>query len=252
MRFQGKTVIVTGASAGIGHAAALQLAAKGASVVLGARRQDRLEELAGRITDGGGQAAWLAGDVGDEAYAAALVDLARTRFGGLDLAFNNAGLLGELRPATEMSLTAWNDVIRTNLTAAMLGAKHQIPAMLGQPGAAMLLTSSFVGHTVGVPGMAGYAASKAGMIGLMQVLAAEYGPQGLRINALLPGGTDTDMARQFADSEEARTGVAELHALKRMADPEEIAQTALFLLSGDAAFVTGAAILADGGISITR
>lgn len=252
MRFEGKCALITGASAGIGRAAALQLAAEGASVVLAARRGDRLEELARLIAASGGQAASLAGDVGDEAYAAALVDLARVRFGGLDLAFNNAGTLGELLPATEMSLSAWDHVIRTNLTAAMLGARYQIPAMLGRPGAAMLMTSSFVGHTVGVPGMAAYAASKAGLIGLTQVLAAEYGPQGLRVNAILPGGTDTDMARSFADTEEARTGVAELHALKRMATPDEIARTAVFLLSQDAGFVTGTAMFADGGVSVTR
>ncbi len=252
MRFDGKCALVTGASAGIGRAAALQLAAEGAALVLAARRGEALEGLAEEIRAEGGQAVWRAGDVGDETYAAALVDLAQTTFGGLDLAFNNAGTLGQMCPVTEMPLDAWADVIRTNLTAAMLGAKHQIPAMLGRDGCAIVLTSSFVGHTVGVPGMAAYAASKSGMIGLTQVLAAEYGPQGLRVNALLPGGTDTDMARTFADTEEARVGVAQMHALKRMATPEEIAQTALFLLSDAARFVTGTALFADGGISITR
>lgn len=252
MRFDGKCALVTGASAGIGRAAALQLAAEGGALVLAARRGDKLEDLARQITDGGGRAVWLAGDVGDEGYAAALVDLARTSFGGLDLAFNNAGILGDMQPVTDLSLDTWEEVLRTNLTAAMLGAKHQIPAMLGREGCAIVMTSSFVGHTIGIPGMAAYAAAKAGMIGLTKVLAAEYGPQGLRVNALLPGGTDTDMARAFADTEEARTGVADLHALKRMATPEDIAQTALFLLSDEARFVTGAALLADGGVSITR
>ena len=252
MRFDGKCALVTGASAGIGRAAALQLAAEGGALVLAARRGDKLEDLARQITDGGGRAVWLAGDVCDEGYAAALVDLARTSFGGLDLAFNNAGILGNMQPVTDLSLDTWDEVLRTNLTAAMLGAKHQIPAMLGREGCAIVMTSSFVGHTIGIPGMAAYAAAKAGMIGLTKVLAAEYGPQGLRVNALLPGGTDTDMARSFADTEEARTGVADLHALKRMATPEDIAQTALFLLSDEARFVTGAALLADGGVSITR
>ncbi|WP_306113317.1 MULTISPECIES: SDR family oxidoreductase [unclassified Roseovarius] len=252
MRFEGKSALITGASAGIGRAAALQLAAEGAAVILGARRGEYLSDLAEEIIAKGGKAVWLAGDVGEEDYAVALVDLACKSFGGLDLAFNNAGILGDLLPATEMPKAEWDLVIRTNLTSAMLGAKHQIPAMLGRPGAAILMTSSFVGHSLGVPGMAAYAASKAGMIGLTQVLAAEYGPQGLRINAILPGGTDTAMARSFADTEEARTGVEELHALKRMATPEEIARTAVFLLSSDAQFVTGAAILADGGISVTR
>lgn len=252
MRFKDKCVLVTGASAGIGRATALQLAAEGASVVLGARRGPLLQDVTDEITRGGGRAAYLAGDVTDEGYAADLVALAQADFGRLDGAFNNAGSLGQLGPLTEMPLTEWEHTLRSNLTSAMLGAKHQIPAMLTGNGGAVVMTSSFVGHSVGMPGMAAYAAAKAGMVGLIQVLASEYGPQGIRVNALLPGGTDTDMARSFADTDEARAGVAALHALRRIATPQETARAAAFLLSEEASFVTGAAMLADGGVSITR
>ena len=252
MRFEGKCVLITGASSGIGRATALELAAEGASLVLGARRGDLLRELCDDISKRGGKAVSLAGDVIEETYASDLVALARSEFGGLDAAFNNAGTLGDMKPLTDTSLRAWDHTINTNLTSAMLGAKYQIPALLGRKGAAILMTSSFVGHTVGVPGMAAYAASKAGMIGLTKVLAAEYGPMGIRVNALLPGGTDTDMSRSFADTDEAQEAVAGLHALKRIAAPSEIARTAAFLLSDAASFVTGEAMLADGGVSVSR
>jgi NAD(P)-dependent dehydrogenase (short-subunit alcohol dehydrogenase family) len=247
-----KVAIVTGASSGIGRATAKLFAEEGARVVVAARRQAELDALADEIRDAGGEAAALAGDIGDETYARALVDLAVKRFGGLDVAFNNAGAVGEMGAASQISLDTWRTALDTNLTGAFLGAKYQIPAMLERGGGSIVFTSSFVGHTAGMPGMAAYAASKAGMIGLMQVLAAEYGSQGIRVNALLPGGTDTPGAKASIETPEARAFVEGLHALKRLARPEEIAQTALYLASDASSFTTGTAILADGGVSINR
>jgi NAD(P)-dependent dehydrogenase (short-subunit alcohol dehydrogenase family) len=146
----------------------------------------------------------------------------------------------------------WDDTLEVNLTSAFLGAKHQIPAMLQSGGGSVIFTSTFVGYTVGFPGMAAYAASKAGLVGLAQALAAEFGPQGIRVNALLPGGTDTPMAHAMNATPEMLAHVAGLHALKRIAQPEELARAALFLASDAASFVTGSAMLVDGGISITR
>lgn len=249
MGLNGKTLIITGASSGIGAAAATLCAAEGANVVLGARRADRLDALVAEIQDAGGIAAALAGDVGDARYAAALVALAQDRFGGLDGAFNNAGITGEMSPLPHMHEDTWDAVIRTNLTSAFHAAKHQIPALQQRGGGALVFTSSFVGHTIGLPGMGAYAATKAGLIGLTQVLAAEHGPENIRVNALLPGGTLTEMA---GNDPQAHEWVRGLHALKRMAEPEEIAQAALFLLSDQASFVTGTAMLADGGNSICK
>lgn len=249
----GKTVLITGASSGIGRAAARLFTAEGAAVVLTARRAGPLEALAAELRRDGGQAIALAGDVGDEAHARRLVDRAVTTFGGLDAAFNNAGTLGALGATTSITLDDWQDTLRTNLTAAFLGAKHQIPALMASRGrGSLVFTGTFVGHTAGFPGAAAYAASKAGLIGLVQALATEFGPQGLRVNALLPGGTDTPMGRQMNPTEEALASVAGLHALKRLAQPEEIAQAALFLVSGRASFMTGTAMLVDGGVSINR
>lgn len=249
MRLQNKTIIVTGASSGIGESAAGLLAAEGANVVLGARREDLLKKNAERIREAGGRAVHLAGDVEEEDYARDLVRLAVSEFGGLDGAFNNAGTVGDMGPAVEMSIENWNSVVSTNLTSAFFAAKYQVPALKDGGGGSLVFTSSFVGHTIGFPGMGAYAAAKAGLVGLAQVLAVEHGAEGIRANALLPGGTKTAMAPQDADSQAFIKG---LHALKRMAEPSEIAAAAVFLLSDEASFVTGTAMLADGGNSICK
>jgi NAD(P)-dependent dehydrogenase (short-subunit alcohol dehydrogenase family) len=249
----GKTAIITGASAGIGYATAKLFAHEGATVVAAARRQPELDALVAEIVEAGDSAVALAGDVKDEAFAKALVELATSEFGGVDIAFNNAGTLGKLGTSVpDMSLDDWQNTIAISLSSAFLGAKYQIPAMLKRNGGSLIFTSSFVGHTVGFPQTAAYAASKAGLIGLTQALAAEYGPQKIRVNALLPGGTDTPMGRTFADTPEAIAFVKSLHALKRIAAPEEIANSALYLASDLSSFTTGTALLADGGVSINR
>ena len=247
-----KVAIVTGASSGIGYATAKLFAQEGAKVVIGARRGVELDALVDEITLAGGDAVALVGDVKDETFAKALVELAITHFGGLDVAFNNAGTIGEMGATPDVSLSGWEDTIKTNLTSAFLGAKYQIPAMLKRGGGSLIFTSTFVGYSVGLPGMAAYAASKAGLIGLTQALASEFGAKGIRANALLPGGTDTPMGRAFANTPEALAFVQSLHALKRMAMPDEIAKSALYLASDASSFTTGSALLADGGVSINR
>ncbi len=249
---EGKTAIITGASSGIGRAAAQLFCREGAAAIVTARSRDALTELVSDIDKQGGIAIAMAGDIRDEEFAQTLVDRAVTELGGLDIAFNNAGTLGAMGPVTEVSSDGWRDTLDTNLTSAYLGAKHQIPAMLERGGGSLIFTSTFVGHTAGMPGMAAYAASKAGLIGLAQVLAAEYGPQGIRANALLPGGTDTPMGQSVANTPEMEDFVAGLHALKRIAQPEEIAEAALYLASDRASFVTGTSLLVDGGVSINR
>lgn len=246
-----KVAIVTGASSGIGHATALRYAQAGAKVVVGARRRDELDRLVATIARSGGEAVALPGDVSSEAYARALVETATATFGRLDIAFNNAGILGSATSVTDLSLADWTRVMDTNLTSGFLCAKHQLPALLETRGS-MIFTSSFVGYTIGMPQKPAYAATKAGLIGLTKALAAEYGPRGVRVNALLPGGTDTPMARDFGDNPEVVAFVNGMHALKRQAQPDEIAQAALFLASDMASFVTGTAMLVDGGVSIAK
>ncbi len=251
-RLESKVALITGASSGIGYATARLFAAEGARLVVGARRQAELDQLVAEITASGGEAVALAGDVRSESYAQALVDLAVQRYGRLDVAFNNAGTLGEGGESTGVSEAGWNDTLAINLTGAFLGAKHQIAQMLKHGGGSVIFTSTFVGSTFSFPGMAAYAASKSGLIGLTQTLAAEFGPQGVRVNAVLPGAVDTDMFREKNGSPEAQGFITALHALKRVGKPEELARAVLYLASDDASFVTGTASLVDGGISITR
>lgn len=250
----GKVAIVTGASSGIGRATARLFAEEGARVVVTARRQAELDMLVAQIEEAHGQAVAVAGDAKDEALAKLVVDMAVRRFGGLDIAFNNAGTIGEMAPVQDLTLTDWRNTLDTNLTSAFLGAKYQVPAMIERGGGSLIFTSTFVGHTAGMPGMAAYAASKAGLIGLTQVLAAELGPKGIRANAILPGGTDTPMSITNAPgaTPEVLAFVEGLHALKRMAKPEEIARSVLHLASDASSFVTGTAFLVDGGVSINR
>ena len=238
-----KVAIITGASSGIGRAAALLFAEEGAAVVLNARGEEALQMLAAEIETKGGKAVAVAGDVSEEETHRRMVDAAVSRFGGLDLAFNNAGAVGPYKPLVDVALSEWQRTIDTNLTSAFLGAAAQIPVMLERGGGSIIFTSTFVGTSVGIPGMGAYAASKAGLMGLVKGITADYGAQGIRANALLPGGTDTPAAGDAAQKEWA----AGLHALKRFADPEEIARAALFLASPMASFVAGSALYADGG-----
>lgn len=247
-----KVAIITGASSGIGRAIALLFAAEGARLVLTARREPCLDDVVREIAAAGGQAVAFDGDIRDEATSRRVVELALKRFGGLDIAFNNAGTLGEMGPTVDISLDGWNRTLETNLSAAFLGAKYQLPALIERGGGSLIFTSTFVGIAAGMPGLAAYAASKAGLVGLTRALAVEHGAAGIRVNALLPGGTDTPMGRTIADSPEALEFVAGLHALKRLARPEEIAHSALYLASEASSFTTGSTLFVDGGVSINR
>jgi len=251
-RFSNKVVLVTGASSGIGEATARLLAAEGARLVLSGRRTGALATLCAEIAATGGEAEAVPGDVRDEEVAQALVRTAEARFGGLDMAFNNAGIVGDMGPVEDLSLDAWRTLVDTNVTGAFLGAKHQIPALRRRGGGALLFTSSFVGVGAGMPGMAAYAATKAALVGLVQGLAVEHGEAGIRVNALVVGGTDTPANTARGAGPEALEFIQKLHALRRIAEPEEIARAAAFLLSEEASFVTGSAMAVDGGASVTK
>ncbi len=245
---QGKTAILTGASAGIGRAAAHIFAREGARLVLVARNRVALDGLAQEIRERGGDALACPGDVADPQTHARAVDAAHSAYGGLDIAFNNAGTTGPARPLAELALHEWATVIDTNLTSAFLAARTQIPAMLERGGGSLIFTGSFVGTSVGLPGMGAYGTAKAALGGLVKAITADYAHRGIRANALLPGGTDTAMAGDPAN----RAWAASLHPVRRIAQPEEIANAALFLASDLSSFVVGSALWADGGNAATK
>jgi NAD(P)-dependent dehydrogenase (short-subunit alcohol dehydrogenase family) len=247
-----KTAIITGASSGIGYETAKLFASEGASVVLVARRSEQLQSLVNGIVAAGGKAVALVGDVKEESVAKKGVELAIEHFGGLDIAFNNVGTLGATGDLAAMRAEDWHHTMDTNLTSAFFAAKYQIPALLQRGKASLIFTSSFVGHTIGMPGMLAYSASKAGLVGLARTLAVEYGGRGVRVNALMPGGTDTDMGRAAAASPEAMAFAENIHVMKRLAQPQEIAKAVLFLASDASSFVTGTTFFADGGVSMSK
>jgi NAD(P)-dependent dehydrogenase (short-subunit alcohol dehydrogenase family) len=245
---ENKVAIITGASSGIGRAAALLFSAEGAAVVLNARGKAALETVADDIRAKGGRVRIVAGDASRPKTHEELVAEAVASFGGLDIAFNNAAAIGQIKPLADIAVAEWQDTVAATLTSAFLGSRCQIPAMLERGGGSLIFTSSFVGTSVGLPGMAVYGAAKAGLMGLVKGITADYAAKGIRANALLPGGTDTAMAGDEAQKEWA----AGLHAMKRIAQPEEIASAALFLASPMSSFVAGSALFADGGNSAVK
>ena len=245
---QDKVAIITGASSGIGRAAAMLFAAEGAALVLNARGESGLEKVAEAIRGQGGSVHLVVGDVSQADSHDQLVAEAVHVFGGVDIAFNNAAMVGPIKPLAEVTVSEWQETIATNLTSAFMASRSQIPAILERGGGSIIFTSSFVGTSVGLPGMGAYAASKAGLMGLVKGITADYASRGIRANALMPGGSDTAMAGDEAQKEWA----ARLHAMKRIAQPEEIAQAALFLASSMSSFVAGSALFADGGNSAVK
>jgi NAD(P)-dependent dehydrogenase (short-subunit alcohol dehydrogenase family) len=239
----GKVALITGASSGIGRAIAVLFAQHGASLILNARNQTSLAELEALLRASGTDVKVFAGDAGEQTTHTSLAAIATEAFGGIDIAVNNAGTTGAIRPLAEITPDEWHHTLKVNLTAGYLGARSQVPLMLNRGGGSLIFISSFVGTSVGLPGMTAYAAAKAGLMGLVKGLTADYAVQGIRANALLPGGTETRMAGDDAQ----RAWAAGLHAMKRLAQPEEIASAALFLASSMSGFVAGSALFADGG-----
>jgi len=244
MQLQDKVAIITGASSGIGRTAAELFSKQGASVVLNARREEELSQLKSEIEAQGGKAEIVVGDVQLESTHQQCVETAIEHFGKLDVCFNKNSV-------EDVSVEGFNETIAVNLTSAFLAMKHQMPALKNN-GGSIIYTTSFVGPTMGMPGMAAYAAAKAGLNGLVHVGAIEGGEFNIRVNAIASGGVDTPMGRTVADTPESKAFVEGLHALKRIAQPEEIAETALFLASGQSSFITGAILPVDGGLTKTK
>lgn len=243
---RGKIAIVTGASGGIGLATARMFAEAGASVVLSARRAGRIEEEAQRLVDAGHDAVAIPADVTDATQVEALVARTVERYGRLDYAVNNAGVIADRKPAHEISQDEWNWQISVNLTAVWLSMKYELAQMVTQGSGAIVNLSSTAGLR-GAPLLAAYNASKYGVVGLTKSAGLEYAPQGIRVNAVCPGWVETPMTAEFGSDPERRKMMVASEPIGRTAQPEEIASTILWLCSDAASFVTADAIAVDGG-----
>ena len=247
-RLTGKVVLVTGAGSGIGEAAALRFAREGAVVALAGRREGPLTDVANAIAHVGGKAVAMPADISSEVAVDGLIARIEDELGPLDIAFNNAGVLGPLKPITELSADEFDAVIGTNLRGVWLLARAEIRAMTvsGRRGS-IVNTSSFVAEAAGA-GTSAYAPSKAGLNALVRALALEVGPHGIRVNNVAPGVIRTAMSDGLSD--DLYQALANNAALKRLGEPGDVADVAVWLCTEEARFITGQTILADGGFAI--
>jgi NAD(P)-dependent dehydrogenase (short-subunit alcohol dehydrogenase family) len=244
-----KVALVTGGGSGIGRASAVALANAGAKVVLSGRREKEGYETVALIKKAGGQGTFVKADVSSEADMEKLVAKTISTYGRLDAAFNNAGIEGEVgKPTHEQSLENYRAVMDINVLGVLLAMKCEISAMLKTGGGAIVNNAS-VGGLVGFPGVSVYVASKHAVLGLTKTAALEYAKQGIRVNAVSPGGTETPMLHRFTGGP-GTDFFNQLTAMQpngRLARPEEIAEAVLWLCSEKASFINGQSLAADGG-----
>ena len=246
--FDGEVALVTGGSSGIGRAAALAFAAHGAKVVVASRRPEESEETVRQIIAAGGSAIFVKTDVSQAAQVQALVARAVAEYGGLNHAFNNAGIEGTaFVPVQHYSEETWDSVIDINLKGVFLSMKYELPELLKTRGAIVNM-ASVAGLKSSRMGMA-YAASKHGVVGMTKAAAVEYADKGVRINAVAPAVIVTPMAeRAFFQDPTVQARVVAMHPLGRLGQPEEVAQAVIWLCSKAASFTTGHTLPVDGGL----
>lgn len=244
-RFAGKVVLVTGGGSGIGRATARAFAGEGATVVVAGRDGRRLESA---VRELGGDASAVTVDVTDSADVARMVTTVVARHGGLDVAFNNAGILGSPAPAADLGEDDFGAVLGTNVTGTWLCLKHEVAHMRAHGGGAIVNMASNIGAHGRLPNMAAYAASKAAVSALTRTAARDHIADGVRINAVSPGATDTDMSRRPGETDAGRAErLKNAIPLGRVGATAEVAAAVLWLASDEAAFTVGHDLVVDGG-----
>ena len=245
-----KVALVTGGGSGIGRATAIIFAREGAKVMVADLNGEAAEQVKEEIIARGGEAAAIRADVSKEEDARAMVRATLDAFGALDVAFNNAGIEGLIAPTHEYPPDAWQRIIAINLTGVYLGMRYQIPVMREQGGGAIVNTASILG-VVAFENTPGYTAAKHGVIGLTKTAALENAQHGIRINAVCPGFIETPLVMERGVQAGRDPAVYEelkrLHPMGRLGQPEEIAEAVAWLASSAASFVTGHALMVDGG-----
>ena len=251
MNLAGKVALITGAGSGIGRATALRLAADGAAVAVMGRRRELLEETAEQVRSRGGEALPLLGDVTADGDAEEALAQVESEFGGVDILFNNAGIAmdGDVLDTTP---AAWRETLEINLTGPFLMSRAAVPCLRRRGGGVIINNASTLG-LVGLKGAAAYCASKGGLVLLTRAMALDHAAEKIRVNAICPGVVDTGMPRRRGLADADRRQLDEvygpLHPLGRIGTPAEVAALVAFLVSDDAAFITGVAYPVDGGIT---
>jgi NAD(P)-dependent dehydrogenase (short-subunit alcohol dehydrogenase family) len=254
MLMDGKVALITGASSGIGSATAQAFAAKGACVVLAARRQEELDSLAAEIEAGGGKASAIKTDVSDAKDVERMVAHAIDTFGRLDYAVNNAGIEGRIANIVDLSEEDWDKVLNINLKGNFLCLRYEARAMLEAGNGGAIVNIGSVNSFLGFGSGAAYVASKHGQVGLTTSASAELAPLGIRVNIVCPGFIDTPMHHRIrgiiGDEVFDNAMVPQVHA-RRVGKPEEIASAILYLCSDEASYITGTTLTPDGGFTLT-
>ena len=249
-RLEGKSVIITGAGSGIGRAASLLFTREGARLIA-VDRAESVRDTVEQVRKAGGTAEAVVADAGSEEDVVAFIDKAISTYGRLDAIWANAGVSGGLVPLAEQTVEHWQEILRINLIGPFLAVKYSIPHMIKQHGGSIVCTASVAGLKSGASGHP-YAASKAGVISLVQTTAYSLSGTGVRINAICPGLIETGMTRPIFENARERgtdSKIGQLNPLKRAGQPHELAAMGLFLASDDASYVNGQAIPVDGGLT---
>lgn len=248
--FKDKVALITGGTSGIGRATAIAFAQEGATVVVAGRREAAGQETVAQVQAAGGTGLFVRTDVSREAEVEGLVARTLQVFGRLDVAFNNAGIEQQPSALETQTEAAYDTLMAINVKGVWLALKHEIPALLARGGGAIVNNASIAG-VIGFPGVPIYVASKHAVVGLTKALALEYGQLGIRINAVCPAAIDTDMLRRFTVGNDGlREQMKAQHPLGRIGQPEEVAAAVIWLCSAQASFITGHALLVDGGFTV--
>jgi NAD(P)-dependent dehydrogenase (short-subunit alcohol dehydrogenase family) len=250
-RLQGKRAIVTGGGSGIGEGAAIKLAQEGARVAVLDINLEAARRVADSIVEIGGQALAIRVDVSDEGEVQDAIGQSEQRLGGLDTLIANAGIMlfGRDTVATDLELETWQKCIDVNLTGMFLTCKHGLRALKRNGGGSVVITASPTGTHGAAPTFTAYSASKAGTFGLMRILAVDYVKDNIRVNAVLPGTTNSPLVMTLMENPVTRSNFLSKMPMARAADPSEIANVIAFLASDEASYVTGAAWYVDGGLT---